>query len=536
MKSKLKYFNKAVFLLFALCISFGVYAQSSKDFDAKYLVAKQLLNSAKYIPAMEAFKPLMVVHKNNKNSVNACYFFANAAFYVKDYDAVLRGVKELQLQDPLWSKMDEANLLLIASHLAKNRYTQALNLSNKITNQSILKEVQNVQSQYIHSLLNVDTLLSLHTQFPNDLLINKLYGDYVLLKKKNENPDKFVVATVLPFSLNNLKLEASNRENQYVLDLYQGMKLAVDALISKGVKIDLRAYDIDKDTVKLLSLLNKPEFKSVDLLIGPIFNSQIATAAKTVSKLKIAVINPLSDNIKAVSKNNNALLFKSSLHTQAIKSAEFAYKNFEIKTALIIYGKSTRDTSFARVFSDKYKELGGKVFIYKQVDRFNSTNLTSLLGKDTLLNAGFVLACHSEQMVASNILTAVAIHNTKTPVITYSDWLDYTSINFDQFEKHNFYFVYPGFIDFENAGVQKFKNKYLETINVYPSEYAYWGYDLMMYYGILLKKFGPEFYTKLTEIPEIDGTLIEDHFYGSNQDNQLFSIFKFEKSKLIPLR
>ena len=43
-------------------------------------------------------------------------------------------------------------------------------------------------------------------------------------------------------------------------------------------------------------------------------------------------------------------------------------------------------------------------------------------------------------------------------------------------------------------------------------------------------------YKKLTEIPEIDGTLIEDHFYGSNQDNQLFSIFKFEKSKLIPLR
>jgi ABC-type branched-subunit amino acid transport system substrate-binding protein len=536
LKSILKANSVILVVLFSLLMNVGISAQSTKEFDAKYLAAKQYLNSGKYILAMDAFKALMVPHKNNKYATHASYFFANASYQVKDYDAVLRGIANLQQLDPNWVNMDDAYLLLAASHFPKNRYTLAFTAISKIVNPDVLKEAQNLESQYVHSLLSVDTLVLLHEKFPNDVLLSTVYNQYLASKKQSDKPKKFVVATVLPFNNGSIKLESPNRDNQFVLDYYQGMKMAVTTLASKGVDIDLRAYDVDKDTLRLKSLLAKPEFKSVDLVVGPIFNPQVPIAARLLEKNKIAVVNPLSDNIKAVQKYKNALLFKSSQYTQAVQTAEFAYKTFESKTVLVIYGKSSRDTSFARVFKDKYKALGGNVFIFKQVDKFNSTNLTQLLGKDTLLNAGCVLVCHSEQMVASNIVTAVAIHNTKTPIITYYDWLDYTSINFDQFEQYNFHFIYPGYVDFEHSGVKFFSSNYLNQVNLFPSEYAFWGYDLMMYYGTLLQKYGPEFYTKLNEIPEIDGTLIEDHYYGNGQDNQLFSIVKFEKSKLIQVR
>jgi ABC-type branched-subunit amino acid transport system substrate-binding protein len=536
LKPMANYCCKVLIVLMTLGMHVVVEAQNVKEFDSKYLEAKQLLSGLKYIKAMEAFKPLMLGHKNNHHAAEACYFFANAAYKVKDYSAVKIGVTNLQTIAPNWANMDDAHLLLAATYFAKNNYSLALGSISKITNQAVVKEALNLESQYIHALLNTDTLLVLHNLFPNDALVTNLYGAYVTVKQQKEKNKQFVIATVLPFNLKGIKVEAINRDNQYVLDLYQGMKMAVATLETKGVSIDLRAYEADKDSVRLLALLNKPEFKSIDLLIGPIYNQQVSVAARQMAKSKVAVVNPLSDNIKALQKNKNALLFKASQQTQAIKTAEFAYKNFENKTTLVIYGKSPRDTAFAKSFKDKYTELGGNVFIYKQVDKFNSTNLTQLLGKDTLLNAGCVLVCHSEQMVASNIVTAVAIHNTNTPVITYYDWLDYTSINFEQFEKYNFHFISPGYVDFEKESVRQFKTKYLENVHIFPSEYAFWGYDLMMYYGTLLQKYGPDFYTKLEGIPEIDGALIEDHLYGNNQDNQLFPILKFEKSKLVQVR
>ena len=528
--------GKVLLVLMILGMHIAVEAQNAKEFDSKYLEAKQLLSGLKYIKAMEAFKPLMSVHKNNHHAAEACYFFANAAYKVKDYSAVLIGVTNLQTIAPNWGNIDDAHLLLAATYFAKNKYSLALGSLVKITNQAVAKEALHLESQYVHALLNTDTLLVLHSLFPNDALVTNLYRGYVSAKQQKEKNKQFVIATVLPFNLKGMKVEAINRDNQYVLDLYQGMKMAVSTLETKGVSIDLRAYDADKDSVRLLALLNKPEFKSIDLLIGPIYNQQVGAAARHMAKFNVAVVNPLSDNIKAIQKTKNALLFKASQQTQAIKTAEFAYEKFENKTTLVIYGKSPRDTAFAKTFKDTYTALGGNVFIYKQVDRFNSTNLTQLLGKDTLLNAGCVVVCHSEQMVASNIVTAVAIHNTNTPVITYYDWLDYTSINFDQFEKYNFHFVYPGYIDFEKESVQQFKTKYLDNAHIFPSEYAFWGYDLMMYYGTLLQKYGPEFYSKLAEIPAIDGTLIEDHWYGNHQDNQLFPMLKFEKSKLVQVR
>lgn len=532
-KSMLTYLSKIFLILMLIASPFGVFSQSVKEFDAKYTEAKNLLNNAKYLKAMEAFKPLMVTHKNNMHTAYSCYFFANAAFKMKDYTAVFKGIETLQKADPNWPEMDDANLLIAASHLSKNNYSSALAALEKISKPAVAVEAINLEAKYINTSLSQDTLLALHAKFPNDSIVTKLYSEYLLAKKLKETAYKFTIATLLPFNLKTINIGTVNRENQYVLDMYEGMRMATADLAKKGIVIDLRAYDTDKDTVRLLYTLGKPEFKTTDLVIGPIFNQQVNIAARQMEKHKVAVVNPLSDNIKAVQKNKNALLFKASRNTQATKTAEFAYNTFENKTALVIYSNSPNDTLFARIFKEKYTALGGKVFIYKKVDSHNSTNLTELLGKDTLANAGFVLVCHGEEMVASNIVTAVAIHNTNTPVITYYDWLDYTFINFDQFEKHNFHFIYPGYVNFENENVVKFRAAYLEKINVFPSEYAYWGYDLMVYYGTVLQQYGKEFYTKLPEIPEMEGTLIEHHLYGNHQDNQLFPILKFENSKLV---
>lgn len=535
-KSIVSYIIKILLVFVILLSQVELQAQSVKDFDKNFAKAKELYDQGKFLPAMEAFKPLMLTNKSNKNQFDAHYYFSLSAYQVKDYSAVIKTVNNLYDLAPNFTKIDELSQILSKVYFEKGYFSLAVNTNQKITNTTIFSQALESEKLFVNKSLNIDTLKTLYAKFPKDPQVTLVYNEYLAVqaqKAKAKNANNFKIAGVFPFNVNAIKYDAINRDNQFVLDLYQGMKMGVEALATKGINVELTAYDIDKDTIRLKSTFSSNEFKNTNLVVGPIFNSQMPIAAKILAKNNIAVVNPLSDNLKALNKNKNALLFKSSQYTQALKTAEFIYQNFENKTTLVVYGKSSRDTAFARVFRDKYKELGGNVFIYKQVDKFNSTNLTKLLGKDTLLNASSLVVFNSEQMVASNVVTAVAIHNTNTPVFTYSDWLDFTNINFDQYEKYNFHFMYPGYVDFENEAAKAFKSQYLEKVNLFPSEYAYWGYELMLYYGNLLQKYGSEFYTKLSEIPVMEGNVIENHFYGLGQDNQVVPIVKFEKSKLV---
>ena len=520
------------FVIFLLAFIASINAQSSKDFDAKYLAAKQLLNKSQYLQAMELFKPLLVAHKNNKHQAEAKYFFANAAIKVKDYNAVFAISTTFFAEHSTWYGIDDFRYLYEIALFAKSNFTGALLQDAALKDESLKKQSNILQSQYLNSSLTIDTLLALNQKFADNTFIKNLLENEQKRAKKAAKVGKFKVAILLPFDINNLKTSAVNkRENQYALDFYLGFKEGFQNLTTNN--IEYFAYDCGKDSIQLKNLLKLPELKSMDLLVGPVFGSLTGIASNFAKENKILFVNPLSDNLKTVQNKPNSFLYRASIQTIAEQTALYAYNKFDLKKGILFYSKATSDTAFANSFARKYFALGGS-FEYKQrTDSYNSLQFPKLLGKDTLANAGFVMVCSGEQMVATNLITALAMRNTGTPVLASSDWLAYNSLDFEQFEKYNFYFYYPEFVDFSNENVKKFKATYLKNHNILPSNFAFIGYDLIQYYSTLLDKYGRELPNNISEIPTTNGTLLEQHFYGKNKDNQIFPILKFENSKLV---
>ena len=54
------------------------------------------------------------------------------------------------------------------------------------------------------------------------------------------------------------------------LHFYEGFMLAVDSMVSQyDMKLDLKVYDVDQDTNKVISAINDPWLSNADVIVGP---------------------------------------------------------------------------------------------------------------------------------------------------------------------------------------------------------------------------------------------------------------------------
>ncbi len=76
---------------------------------------------------------------------------------------------------------------------------------------------------------------------------------------------------MLPFLSNNLTPESGLHDRYFVLDLYEGMKIAQQELLEDSIRIRLHAYDTKRDSLTTRKLLNSLRNAKMDLLVGPLF-------------------------------------------------------------------------------------------------------------------------------------------------------------------------------------------------------------------------------------------------------------------------
>ena len=78
------------------------------------------------------------------------------------------------------------------------------------------------------------------------------------------------------------------------LEAYEGVLIAADSLRSLGLKVELDVYDIGSDTTKLDKLIWSGMLNDVDLIIGPVFSSNLNRMATYAAERNIPIVSPVS--------------------------------------------------------------------------------------------------------------------------------------------------------------------------------------------------------------------------------------------------
>jgi ABC-type branched-subunit amino acid transport system substrate-binding protein/predicted negative regulator of RcsB-dependent stress response len=539
-------------------------AQAQQDYSTTYSNGKVLLQQERYDKAMAELLPATQASSKNPYAPEASYLYSVAALKARKLPEAQRMLQQLKTQHPTWPNQPEASYLLANVLFEQGNYEQALAELSNIRSSKLQADAEGLKRYYLSGLTDREAFEQLLQRYPDDKALAQAYADKLLagwyrpedratlenivakhkldrnryLSANAMRKQAYRVAALMPFQLNQ-DLGQSARKNQFATDLYAGMKMAQDSLKSQGITINLYAYDAGTDTTVVKGILNSPDLKQMDLVIGPVYKSSAKIAARFAAENNVNLINPLSQDMDVAGDNPNVFLFESSLATQAQQAATYAYNTFSPKTAVILYEDTKDDAAFGQHYREQFLKLGGKVVAYKKVNSRQNTATAAIFKDLNLENVGHIAVFSDQMPAAVNTVSTLQARAATLPLMTYEKWLGIGQITLRQLDDLEIYFVSPKYVDQLGSAVRHFRKRYAARYNMPPSQYAYAGFEMMYYFGTLLQNYGPRFNQALGNDGLKPGVFYKGIGYTDSaarnvlhRDNQYIPITKLENLQL----
>ncbi|HOX83615.1 MAG TPA: ABC transporter substrate-binding protein [Chryseolinea sp.] len=566
---------KKIFLvcvISVLCINLS-FAQV--DFNKQYFNAKTLFREGKYNLAMESFKPLTQYDQNNVFTEYASFYYALSAYNL-NFKAVSKDAfTQLKTLHPKWEKMDEVNFWLGKIQLENKEYFVGLKTLTLITDKKLQKDVDQVKRNALRDITDLETLRRINIEYPKDEIVatylaialskntvdpNNLaqleaiigtFGfkksDFIPEAPKTVHKDVYSVSALLPLMVSTLDPSPSMKRNQNVLDMYEGMKLAVDTLSKQGIKLSLRAYDTERSNDKIKTILATEELKNTDLIVGPFFQEENKFIQEFSLNNKINVFNPVSNNAELIAGNPYAFLYQPSFEVIGKKSGEFLAGYAKKKNCIVYYGTSKRDSILAANFNQTASENGLRILSSNRLSRENFGKVLTMLAtpteydefhypkqftlkKDSL---GSIFVASDDALIYAKVLSSIETRKDSVIVLGSEAWLDQAVVDAGKYQTLPVVLASPNFSSSDNAYLKAFTKKFVKTHGRAPTTYAKYGYEFMLFVGHQLKKNGVYFQEGLSATNFIPGYLTEGYNFQFSRDNQLIPFVRFKNGKRV---
>ncbi|MBL7856789.1 MAG: ABC transporter substrate-binding protein [Cyclobacteriaceae bacterium] len=563
-------------ILTVMVLQVGVAAHAQVDFNKQYFNAKALFREGKYNLAMESFKPLIAYDKANKFSEYASFYYALSA-YNMSYRAVAKDMfVQLKSLHPTWDKMDEVNFWLAKIHFENKDYFQGLKVLSAVQAKGLQKEAEALKALSLASITDVETLRMMYEEYPTDRVVARSLA--TILSKKLTDPqalaqveliiqkfnfkrtdfipeapitfrkDEYTVSALLPLMAATLDPTPTRKRNQVVLDLYEGMKLAVDTLNKQGIKISFRAYDTERNAEKIKRLLGTEELKNTDLIVGPFFQDENKVIQDFSLNQKVNIFNPLANNSETIGINPYAFLFQPSFETLGKKSAEFLAGYVKRKNCIVFYGNTKSDSIQAANFIQQAGVQGFKISAVHKVNRDANKIITILatptefdefkyakeftLKKDSL---GSIFVASDDPMVYAKVTSAIETRGDSVVLLGSENWLADNAIDLDKYETLGIVLAAPRHASPSNAHYKTFERKFIRIHGRAPTTTSRIGYEMMLFLGHQLKNNGVYFQDGLSRAGFMPGFLSTGYQYGTARDNQVVPFITFRNGEPVVL-
>ena len=537
------------------------------DAAARYRSGKAQLDQGNPAAALQKLEPLAQPTARFARAADAAYLSAVAAARLKQWPEAEQLLNLLRTEYPAYPNLPDALFLQGQVSFEQEDFDTAFKTLALLPADKLLPEREAMKAAYLPRLKERSTWLRLLRRYPDDAALARAYaerlvtgGVYIdadrpqldeLIAKFNFDRARYTprpratkktsynVAVLLPFELNDPSWQ-TQRKNQFVTDLYAGLRLAQDSLQRAGRPLQLFAYDTGADTLTLKLVLAQPELAGMDLLIGPVYKSGAKLLGRYAREHQIVCVNPLSQDGDLVLDNPWHYLFGPSAATQGRVAAQFALSAFGAGRPGIVLHEDTKDeAAFANAYKAAYEAQGGKIGLLR---RFNPDVDESLNAAFTGLdfgNASHVVVATDNRRVGPYTLNILQQQPaaTRPPLLSPGSWLDNPRLDVGQLNSPGMYFVQPKYYDEQAPGFRRFRQLYLQHQHLPPSMYANQGFEMLLYFGAALFQYGPAFQAGLATAPSVPGAVFEGlNYVNGAHDNQVVPIVKVNNLVLQVLR
>ena len=410
---------------------------------------------------------------------------------------------------------------------------------------------------------------------------------------EGDHNKEFMVALMLPLYLNEEVPENyQDTRSLRFLDFYKGTRMAMDSLAGMGMKVNLKVYDVDDSYGKISDALNDPELEQADLIVGPLFRNSFLQVAEFASKHEIPIVNPLtkSDNVIRSNENVFKVQVPEEIHLKLI--AHSIRKHYPDANIVLVrhnpYQDKERADAIREALNGKLKDrvLLPNSYLYNLLveksyndtsmhdgELFDTIYIENTMFKEDFLNQEIMSYTTFPNKIHDLIYTNDTIYGftkyaslarknifvslTDDKVFTMEvlsrlnslkDTFDLTvytlpgvfeyELETDFLASMDMHVSASGYLDFGTPDFEAFEDAYFDRWGHYPENhiYACLAYDIGMYFGSALYRFGSEFGRCLPNHPY--ESLYMNFFFvgkeGQGYENGFASIYRIKDFHFVP--
>ncbi len=544
----------ALSIIFLFLSLGGLFAQEE---IANYKRAKVLIEEGEHVEAMELLRPYLDEEKYGALSGYASYHFARAAYGNRQFELAKNTCLMLLEQDN-WSGEDEARYLLALSHFQLSAPSEALKHIAAISSENIKNEAYKATFKFL-KVSSSSVLAVQYGQYPDNKGLvmalktilesqgslssteRNLYEEIrrrafeIVDSGEDAKKDQVLdIAVVLPFNYEGGSGTASLGGNNFVLQLYQGIQLALEQAREDGVDLNFQVFDTQRNAEKVRAILGDPFLKKADVILGPIYPEETALVAEFANLYQIPQINPLSNMDENIKSSNYSYLFRPSVQSISQKVIDYC-RRFEVRRIALAYSGASRDEQLANLFTEMARRSGLQIV---QSQKVNTPDMRDFfeslgLGKDDEPKVDMMVIFSDDPNVASPVFAMVESLGPGIPVVVMESWLYFNFANYEMMETQNFHFVGNNTVDFNDEILNNFRERYMDTYKTYPSSFVYIGYELADFVCQMINgREGFDFRKNLDRSGYQKGKLTFGFDFAGQRSNDYVPILRLEEGVL----
>ena len=371
--------------------------------------------------------------------------------------------------------------------------------------------------------------------------------------------DKLNISLLLPFMLedadslmaNGLDPNVCNLNSKTInsIDLYNGLLIGLNELKKKGYQIDLNVFDTYYDTTVINQILEDSIFKKSNLIIGPVFSTNIKKVRNFSRSKSVPMITPFDIPNQALFMYPDLFKYFPSKVTQSAKIGSYLKQvKSDYNIILISNGDDKKSNTYAKIIAENYADT---IVINDSITAIDTLSYLRLFRGESTSSIRDVVDSKKENLfvvAASDIPFLTFIFNdllelsnsekffrAKFSILGFQELFDMNSIDIKYKNNFRLKFSSKGRIDYSNEKSINFVEEYQDKFKMSPQENAFLGYDLLI-----------SMISNLYPVDkEVDNTPFQGHYnycdykqIGSNNgfENKVVKLYEYSDYKLHQLK
>lgn len=314
--------------------------------------------------------------------------------------------------------------------------------------------------------------------------------------------DKYRIDILAPFYLSEL-VKDDKVVSRYklpdkvtpTLKFYEGLTLAVDTLKKMGYKFDIYVYDITDSLESTATLAATGALQSSDLIIGMLSSAEFPVIAEHVKRHNVNFVSALSPSNYKIDSNPYFTMLQPTLETHCDHVEEQIYNKYgNVKPILFHRMHSTVDSIALKKFTVNNAIEFNKVSCDEMPSR---AQVEAFVNKE---RKNVVVIPLLDYNYAEKILVNLSkwFPDYQFEVWGMPSWVEMPGLKKrDAFPNVSVYYTNPFYFDQTTASGLAVMRGYKKKYGGVADNMVFRGYETMMWYAYLLKKYGTVFNEEL---------------------------------------